>query len=125
MWEISQEVAISAEHRLRTAPREEERGRHRHAWRIKAVVRASALDRSGWVMDFEQLTSVMKTTLAPFDNAFMNDIPPFDDIEPSREQIARVFADRLAAQIDDERVQVARLEIWENETRCTTYFRRL
>ena len=124
MWEISQEISISAEHRLRSAPREEERGRHRHVWRIKAVVRAAALDRSGWVMDFEQLTSTMKTTLAPFDGAFMNDIPPFDDIEPSREQIARVFADRLAAHIDDDRIQVVRLEIWEGETRCTSYLRR-
>ena len=123
MWEISQEIAITAEHRLRSAPRDDQRGRHRHAWRVKAIVRARALDRSGWVLDFNELTTIMKAAFAPYDNAFLNEVAPFDDIEPTRERIAQVMADQLAAKIDDDRVQLARLEIWENDTRCTTYIR--
>lgn len=125
MWEISQEIAIAAEHRLRSAPREDQRGRHRHSWRIKAVVRARALDRSGWVLDFNELTTIMTAAFAPYDDQFLNDVPPFDDIEPTRERIAQVLADQLASKIDDDRVQLVRLEIWENDTRCTTYFRQL
>ncbi len=125
MWEISQEIAIAAEHQLRSAPTGDERGRHRHSWRIKAVVRARALDRSGWVLDFNALTAIMKAAFAPYDNAFLNEVPPFDDVEPTRERIAQVMAEQLAAKIDDDRVQLARLEIWESDTRCTTYFRQL
>ena len=117
MCEISQEIALAAEHRLRSSER------HRHSWRIKAVVQATELDRNGWVIDFNELTRVVGKTLAPYDNAYLNEIAPFDDIEPTREIIARVFADRLAETLDDGRIKVARVEIWEGETRCTTFFR--
>lgn len=119
MWEISQEIALAAEHRLKSSER------HRHSWRIKTVVRARELDRNGWVIDFNELTSVITETLAPFNEKFLNELSPFDDIEPTREHIARVFADKLAARLDDDRIKVARVEIWEGTERCMTYFREI
>src|SRR5215203_5266922 len=95
MWEISQETSVAAAHQLRFAPGEGER-LHGHNWRIKAVLRARELDKSGWVVDFNHLGAVLR---------------------------ARVIADDLAAKMDDGRVRVARVEVWENDTCCAVYFR--
>ena len=46
MWEISQETCVAAAHQLRFAPGEGER-LHGHNWRIKAVVKAKELHKSG------------------------------------------------------------------------------
>ena len=41
----------------------------------------------------------------------------------ARENLARVVADGLAQQLDDSRVKVVRVEVWENDVSCATNFR--
>ena len=122
MWEISQETVVAAAHQLRFAPGEGER-LHGHNWRIKAVVRANALASSGWVMDFNELGTILRNLVEPYEHVFLNEIAPFDDLNPTAENIARVVADNLAAKIDDDRIKVARVEVWENDTCAATFFR--
>lgn len=122
MWEISQETVVAAAHQLRLAPGEGER-LHGHNWRIKAVVRATQLDSSGFVLDFNALGATLRALVEPYEHVFLNEIPPFDDVNPTAENIARVIADNLAGKVDDARVKVARVEVWENDTCAATYFR--
>ena len=122
MWEISQETCVAAAHQLRFAPGEGER-LHGHNWRIKAVVRAKELDKSGFVLDFNHLGKVLRDLVEPYEHVFLNEIAPFDDVNPTAENIARVVADNLASKLDDDRVKVARVEVWENDTCAATYYR--
>jgi 6-pyruvoyltetrahydropterin/6-carboxytetrahydropterin synthase len=124
MWEISQETVVAAAHQLRFAPGEGER-LHGHNWRIKAVVRAHELAPSGWVMDFNELGRELRELVEPYEHVFLNELAPFDDLNPTAENLARVVADNLAARIDCERKKVVRVEVWENDTCCATYFRAL
>jgi 6-pyruvoyltetrahydropterin/6-carboxytetrahydropterin synthase len=122
MWEISTETVVAAAHQLRFAPGEGER-LHGHNWRIKAVVRASALDKSGWVLDFNHLGATLRALVEPYEHVFLNEVSPFDGLNPTAENLGRVVADALAEKIDDERVKVVRVEVWENDSCCATYFR--
>jgi len=122
MWEISQETCVAAAHQLRFAPGEGER-LHGHNWRIKAVVRARELAPSGWVIDFNHLGAVLRNLVEPYEHVFLNEIAPYETVNPTAENIARVVADALAEKLDDERVKVARVEVWENDTCCAVYFR--
>ena len=122
MWEISQETVVAAAHQLRLAPGEGER-LHGHNWRIKVTVRASRLDARGFVVDFNDLGATLRAQVEPYEHVFLNEIAPFDDVNPTAENIARVVADALAAKLDDDRVKVARVEVWENDTCCATYYR--
>jgi 6-pyruvoyltetrahydropterin/6-carboxytetrahydropterin synthase len=122
MWEISQETVVAAAHQLRFAPGEGER-LHGHNWRIKAVLRAQELDASGWVMDFAKLGAALRALVEPYEHVLLNDVPPFDDLNPTAENLARVVADGLAQRLDDGRVRVVRVDVWENDTCCATYHR--
>jgi 6-pyruvoyltetrahydropterin/6-carboxytetrahydropterin synthase len=122
MWEISQETVVAAAHQLRLTPGEGER-LHGHNWRIKATVRAERLDACGFVLDFADLGRVLRELVEPYEHVFLNEIAPFDDVNPTAENIARVVADNLAARFDDDRVRVARVEVWENDVCAATYFR--
>lgn len=121
MWEISTETCVAAAHQLRLAPGEGER-LHGHNWRIKATVRAERLDARGFVMDFNELGPALRTLVEPYEHVFLNEIAPFDDLNPTAENIARVVFENLGAKIDDERVRVVRVEIWENDTCAAAYF---
>jgi 6-pyruvoyltetrahydropterin/6-carboxytetrahydropterin synthase len=122
MWEISQETVVAAAHQLRHAPGEGER-LHGHNWRIKAVLRARELDASGWVIDFAKLGATLRALVEPYEHVMLNDVPPFDDLNPTAENLARVVADGLAQRLDDGRVRVVRVDVWENDTCCATYHR--
>lgn len=121
MWEISTETVVAAAHQLRLAPGEGER-LHGHNWRIKATVRATELDARGFVMDFNELGPMLRALVEPYEHAFLNDIVPFDDLNPTAENLARVVFQNLAAKVNDARVHVARVEVWENDTCAATYF---
>lgn len=122
MWEISNETVVGAAHRLRIANGEGER-LHGHNWRIKATVRAKELDRAGFVVDFARLGKTLRDLVEPYEHVFLNEIAPFDDVEPTAENIARVVADGLAAQLDDDRVQVHKVEVWETDVCGATFYR--
>ena len=96
---------------------------HAHRWRIRAAVRAARLDGTGWVLDFTHVRAALRGVIAPYDGAFINDVPPFHDVNPTRENVARILADALAAKLDDDRARVHRVEIWEEDVCGATYFR--
>ena len=58
---------------------------HDHHWRVRVVVRASELDRTGWVLDFHDVDAAMARVVEPYVGRFLNDVPPFDDVNPTRE----------------------------------------
>ncbi len=122
MWEISTETVVAAAHQLRNTPGEGER-LHGHNWRIRAVIQARALDNPGWVLDFNHVASVLRALVEPYEHVFLNEIPPFDDLNPTAENLARIVAENLAAKLDDERVRVVRVDVWENDACCATYYR--
>src|SRR5580698_6951010 len=117
MWEISSAVVVTARHQIRNVAGDGGRV-HEHRWRVRAVVRAAELDATGWVLDFGVLAALLRELVAPYDRAFMNDVAPFDDVNPTRENVARVLADALAAKVDDGRARVHAVEIWEDDVCC-------
>ena len=66
---------------------------------------------------------MLRGLVEPYEHVFLNEVAPFDDLNPTAENIARVVADNLAEKMDDDRVKVARVEVWENDTCCAVYFR--
>jgi 6-pyruvoyltetrahydropterin/6-carboxytetrahydropterin synthase len=122
MWEITRETTIGAAHRLRFTKGEGER-LHGHNWTIKAVVRARELDAQGMVLDFAVLGAALRSVVEPYEHVFLNEVAPFDDVNPTAENLARVVADAVATQIDDDRVKLVRVEVWEDPVSCAIYHR--
>ena len=122
MWEISTETCVAAAHQLRFAPGEGER-LHGHNWRIKVTVQATALAPSGWVLDFNVLAAKLRAFVEPWEHVFLNELEPFDDLNPTAENLAMVVAEGLGKQFDDSRVRLVRCDVWENDASCATYLR--
>ena len=95
---------------------------HGHNYRVRVYLRAEELDELGMVMDFADLKALMEEVVGPFDHAVINDIPPFDRRNTTAELLSRFVHEeverRLATQ---ERVRIARVEVWENDTSCAIY----
>ncbi len=120
MYEIYKETTFSGAHRLR-----EYKGRceslHGHNWRVRAFVAAEELDSLGMVIDFKVLNEALEEIAGRLDHVYLNETPPFDRLNPSAENMARWFYDELAARVNDSRVRVSRVMIWESEASCAIY----
>lgn len=64
---------------------------HGHTWDIEVTVRGEQLDSVGIVYDFKSLKDNLKAILENFDHRHINDVPPFDHINPTAENLARVI----------------------------------
>jgi 6-pyruvoyltetrahydropterin/6-carboxytetrahydropterin synthase len=123
MWEISAEILLAARHQIRGVQGEREAGRvHAHQWTIRACVRATALDRVGWVLDFHQLERALRHLVTPYEGAFINELPPWNDVNPTRENLARFIAEGLARDLDDGRARVHRVDVSEG-AHCASFVR--
>ena len=121
MYEVSKEVSFSGAHSLR-----EYQGKcesvHGHNWKVKAFVSAQELDRLGMVVDFKDLAAHLDDILQRLDHKDLNAVPPFDTINPSSENLAKFLYDELSAKINDDRVKVSRVMVWETDPSCAIYY---
>jgi 6-pyruvoyltetrahydropterin/6-carboxytetrahydropterin synthase len=122
MWEIQHETVFGAAHQLRLAPGEGER-LHGHNWRVRAFVRAKELDSRGFVLDFADLAKTLREIVEPYEHVFLNEIAPWDDVNPTAENIARHVAEELQRRVGgDGRVRVHRVVVCETDECCATYY---
>jgi 6-pyruvoyltetrahydropterin/6-carboxytetrahydropterin synthase len=75
------------------------------------------------VLDVNHVASVLRALVEPYEHVLLNEVPPFDDLNPTAENLARIVAEGLASRLDDGRVRVARVDVWENDSCCATFHR--
>jgi 6-pyruvoyltetrahydropterin/6-carboxytetrahydropterin synthase len=119
MYELTVKSHFDAAHALRGYPGEC-RNLHGHTWDVEVSVAGSELDEIGIVYDFKALKGDLNAVLGDYDHAFINEVPPFTELTPTAENLARVIYDRLAAGIDP-RVTVVEVSVWESPVAKLTY----
>ena len=103
---------FAAAHRLREYDGNCER-LHGHNWLVEASVSAESLDPSGMAVDFRVIKGALREVLESLDHAYLNDVPPFSEINPSSENIARHIFEELEMRMPA-RVAVSRVAVWES-----------
>ncbi len=121
MFEVLREQVFSASHQLREYKGKCER-LHGHNWRVQVHVEAQDLNASGMVVDFHELDVIMAKAIEPFDHRHLNDVPPFDVMNPSSENLARVIGDDVQKQLNDPRLKVRCCDVWESDLSRARYF---
>lgn len=96
---------------------------HGHNWKVEAEVVATQLNDIGMAIDFKEIKTAAREIAKRLDHYYLNDIPPFDEINPTAENIAAWFFDELAKSINSDTVAVSALTLWETERACVTYRR--
>jgi len=121
MFEIAVEETFSAGHSLRNYHGKCEKV-HGHNYKIQVVLEGDTLNEAGLLMDFSDLRGRLRALIERLDHQFLNDLPPFDAINPSAENMAKYFFDELNAALPLERgVRLCYVRIWETETSSATY----
>jgi 6-pyruvoyltetrahydropterin/6-carboxytetrahydropterin synthase len=121
MYEVTVKTGFSAAHQLRLYDGKYE-NLHGHNWSAQVTVEADELDAMGVGMDFVKLKQMVGETLDILDYKNINEIPPFDKLNPSAENIARWLFLILKEQVSSKSTRVKRVEIFEMEGCGASYF---
>ncbi|AEB08591.1 6-carboxytetrahydropterin synthase QueD [Desulfobacca acetoxidans] len=121
MYELKVITQFAAAHRLDNFYGKCE-ALHGHNWKVEIFLRADGLDEAGLVMDFGKIKSRAHEILSEIDHTFLNELPAFKTQNPSSENIARYLFERLGAAINNDRVTVSRISVWESDNTSASYF---
>ncbi len=94
---------------------------HGHNWKVDVVIVTSELDEIGMGMDFRDIKAATNELIGALDHRNLNDLPPFDKINPTAENISAYIYKGLSNELNNERVQVDSVTIWETDRACVTY----
>ncbi len=120
MFEVCVQQSFAAGHSLRNY-----RGKcenvHGHNYKIEVILRGEALDATGLLVDFVEVKRRMNEVIDYLDHQYINDLKPFDEINPSAENIAWFFHRRLSEGLDSDRIAVAEVKVWETDVTYAVY----
>jgi 6-pyruvoyltetrahydropterin/6-carboxytetrahydropterin synthase len=92
---------------------------HGHRFEVVVSVEAGKLNKIGIAFDFVELKEYVGEVLKRFDHVCLNDIKPFDKINPSSENLAAIIYKELKAQLSS--VVISQVEVWESPESRVTY----
>jgi 6-pyruvoyltetrahydropterin/6-carboxytetrahydropterin synthase len=118
MFEICVEHTFAAGHALRNYYGKCENV-HGHNYRVQVAIEGEDVDENGLLHDFADLKKRLRATSEYLDHQFINDLKPFDEINPSAENIARFICEEI--QKDLRTAHIAYVRVWETDTSCATY----
>lgn len=94
---------------------------HGHNWKIDVEVQVRQLDALGMGMDFADLKTETKAVTEPLDHRHLNDLPGFEGINPTAENVAAYVYREVAARLNSDTVRVACVTIWETDRASVSY----
>ena len=118
-YELFITADFSAAHNLREYKGKCER-LHGHNWRIDLRLAGDHLDAEGLLLDFTEAKRILGEVLERFDHRYLNEVEPFDRLQPSSENIARTIAEAVAERLPAS-VRVVSVTAWESDRCAATY----
>ncbi|MCZ2150469.1 MAG: 6-carboxytetrahydropterin synthase QueD [Bryobacterales bacterium] len=125
MFEVSVEDTFAAGHSLRNY-----RGKcenvHGHNYRVRVTLEGEDVNPvTGLLVDFVEVKRLLRKTMAYLDHQFINDLPPFTEVNPSAENIAKYFCEEVQKGLDEggaaAPVRIQAVTVWETDTSVASY----
>lgn len=120
MYRVSVRQHFDAAHYLRGYKGKCER-LHGHRFEVVVTLEARELNEIGLAYDFTELKKHLHEIMGRFDHACLNDLEPFDKINPSSEIIAATIYRELAPTLEGKPVSISSVEVWESPECWATY----
>jgi 6-pyruvoyltetrahydropterin/6-carboxytetrahydropterin synthase len=124
MFEVTVEAGFSSGHYLRNYHGKCENP-HGHNYRVLVTLAGAELDQAGLLLDFKILKNLLKPVVEYLDHRMINDLEPFDKINPSAENLAQYFYEKTSVELQaltGGRVRVKDCTLFETDSSFARYY---
>lgn len=96
---------------------------HGHSYKVEAELASSSggVDSDAIAVDFVSARQKLDMLAKKLDYGCINEVPPFNAVNPSAENIAQWFYRELAAAVAGENAIVRAVTVWEGPVNSVTY----
>jgi len=119
MYRLCFQRDFTARHRLIGGDWGSENLPHGHSYRVEWELRAPRLDHHGYLADLVNVEKSLSSIVERYRDAMLNDLPEFEQLNPSLERFAKILWDRLSASLPSGVDCSVRL--WENASAWASY----
>ncbi|MBN1383766.1 MAG: 6-carboxytetrahydropterin synthase QueD [Elusimicrobia bacterium] len=119
MFEIFVEGDFSAAHNLVNYKGKCEQ-LHGHNYKVRIYVYGKKPAEDGILVDFTDLKKELKKVISKLDHKYLNEIEPFNKVNPTAENIAKYIFKQL--QVISCKLKISKVSVWETERNCATYY---
>jgi len=120
-WKLTITQDFSSSHQLRNYGGKCE-NMHGHNFGVEVAVEGDKLDdRVQYLVDFKELKRHTKAVLDKLDHKHLNEVPPFDEINPSSENIAMFIYKELKPTLPGS-VRLTEVSVSEKDSSKATYW---
>jgi len=119
MFEIAIKGDIASAHYLRKYEGKC-KNLHGHTWNVEVVMISEELDEIGMVADFRVLKKQLKEFLMTIDHVCLNDLPYFQEVNPTTENIAKYIYTHFAETVTP--LKIKSVQVWESDTSSVLYY---
>ena len=118
MYELTVEAQFDSAHNLRRyeGPCE---ALHGHTYRVQVSYAGKKLDDMGMLADFRRLKDALGQVTSYLDHRYLNELPEFQQQNPTAENIARVIYEKVDEMIPG---GVTKTTVWETPTSSASYW---
>jgi 6-pyruvoyltetrahydropterin/6-carboxytetrahydropterin synthase len=121
MFIVSVQAHYDSAHFLRNYHGKCER-MHGHRYVVEMALTANDLDEAGIAFDFVIVKKQLRDLAERLDHENLNELPPFDKVEPSAENQARYFYEEMKRLLPDQMGEaVLYVKVWETPTQFALY----
>ena len=96
------------------------RALHGHTWKVRIEIKTTFVDDVGISFDFKMLKELAHQTIDKLDHNHINDIPPFDELNPTAEHISRYIYDEIKVKLP-EHAAMSEVTVWESDSYAISY----
>lgn len=90
---------------------------HGHTFEVELLLELEKLNNIGISIDFKDVKNVLKAELDKLDHYYLNQIDPFDKINPSAENIAHFLYNKIKIKLPE----LKEVFVWESENARASY----
>ena len=118
MYQITVEQHFDAAHALRGYQGKCE-NLHGHRFRVVVRLHIAKLNEIGLAFDFRELKAKLSEVLERFDHTHLNEVAPFNTINPSSENLASTIFNELQPKLPG--IKLVSVEVWESPDASAEY----
>ena len=116
MYTVGLKREFIARHFLIGGDYGEENNPHAHHYVVEIRLEGRGLDRHGYLTDICDIESALDAQVDFYRDKMLNDLPGFQNLNPSLEQFATIICAAVSRRIQTRHLTALIVKIWENES---------
>ncbi len=94
---------------------------HGHTWEIEVIFQGKGLGKDEILLDFVEARNLLSKVLGKIDHQYLNEIPPFDKLSPTAENLAKFIYGEVEKTLTLGNLSLTEVKVWESPSCWVSY----